>query len=154
MRTHILLLVLPLFALASVSCSKEATVNSKMEEIAGEYSLRAVINYSYNDLSAYGYDMINRPIGTIEKKGDNWYFNYLLPCPAGGSINFVKVEQPMTWEPILDAYCFIGTKLAGPDLSSAGTPVMFYDTAKKKVAYIVYDAADAPKYQYVWTKNE
>ena len=154
MRKYIPLLFLSIFALACVSCSKEAAIDSKMEEIAGEYSLRAVINYTYNDLSAYGYDMINPPIGTIEKKGDTWYFDYLLPCPAaGGTINFVKVEQPMTWEPVLDAYCFIGTAPAGPDLSSAGTPVLFYDTPKKKVAYIVYDDKDKPKHRFVWTKK-
>ena len=153
MRKLSLLLLFSLLGLASVSCSKEVTADSKMESIAGVYTLRASLDKSWTDFSAYGYGSDNPPTGTIEKKNGGWYFNYLLPYPQkDGTFDFVNVEQPMTWDPILDAYCFIGTKLAGPDFSSIGTSRMYYDEASHKFHYGVYDHS-TEIYLYVWTKK-
>lgn len=154
-------LLLILFSVVvSVSCSKDNTVDSRMERIAGEYTLRAVINGKLNELYEYGYDLMNRPIGTIVKKDDGWFFDYLLPYPKkDGTIEFVNVEQPMTWDPILDAYCFIGSKPAGPDFSSQGIPLIYYDEESFKVQYGVFTQYTTHRFGrrfihlFTWTKK-
>lgn len=145
--------LLSFLTITSVSCSKEADVDSKMESIAGVYTLRASVDDYWTDFSAYGYGMDNPPTGTIEKKNGGWYFDYLLPCPQkDGSIDFVNVEQPMTWDPVLDAYCFIGTKPAGPDFSSVGIPMMYFDKETHKLHYDIYDHG-VLIYIYIWSKK-
>ena len=153
MRNRVLILSFAFLTVVSISCSKEAAIDSRMESIAGVYTLRVSIDDNWTDLSAYGYGMDNPPIGTIVKKNGGWYFDYLLPYPnKDGGIDFADVVQPMTWDPVLDAYCFIGTNLAGPDFSSIGTPMMYFDKASSKLHYDVYDH-DVHIYLYVWSKK-
>lgn len=149
------LFVIAATLLLTLSCGKDAAVDAKMEEIAGDYVLQEFCvnktiqalpdGLSYADMKA-----------EIVKDSGTWYFIFTMPVKyKDGSFVFLEIEQPMTWSPLLREYCFIGDQYAFTKKTGYNTndTIVFYDREKQKIVLERYTGGAWLERWYKWKKN-
>lgn len=105
------------------SCAGDSFVDSKMEEIAGDYTiLSAAIGGHLIDV--YSLAEAGRHARLYKEKG-GWFFEFRLPASVSdGEVRLRSCKQEITYEPLLGDYLFV--------LPTEGD-FMGYDTGAKKV---------------------
>lgn len=148
-------------SLLLLSCGKDAVVDAKMEEIAGEYILTEYLVKTSNEKGAYvqalpdGLSYADMKAEVIKDSGV-WYFAFTMPVKwKDGTFSFIEVEQPMTWSPSLGMYCFIGEQYAFKDKTGYDvySTRLFYDEEKHKMVLHHYSESLGLQRSYNWIKQ-
>lgn len=138
-----------------LSCGKDAAVDAKMEEIAGEYVLQEFcVNKSIQHLPD-GLTYADMKAEIVKDSGV-WYFVFTMPVKKkDGSFVFLEIEQPMAWSPLLGEYCFIGNQYAFTEKTGYNTndTIIFYDKEKQKIVLEHYTEGALLERWYKWKKN-
>ena len=91
------------------SCETRKELESRMDEIVGEYRLAGFYSVAYADrLDEIPKAERDAATARIFPNGKGWIFEYTLPLVSSDNSGFSyhRVRQPIVWEPQLGEYYF------------------------------------------------
>ena len=121
---HLLHAIVLLTALLGLgACQTKQALDTKMEEIAGDYRLQSVSDprRSYlPEMPAAEREAVSAARITRAGKDGTWVFEYTypIPHPAQGGFQYHRMVQELTWDQSFGCYFF--TRLTEEDLQSTG----------------------------------
>lgn len=133
MKCRLFLIVALAFLISS--CGKEAAIEKEMESIAGKYVLSQYCINSKQQILSDGKNYSDLKAEVVKNNGQ-WYFCFGLPMKkADGSYNYVNVEQPISWSPLLDKFVVVGDELSFASNTGlkAENTLLYFDTRKDMI---------------------
>ena len=91
------------------SCETRKELDSRMDEIVGEYRLAGFYSVAYADrLDEIPKAERDAATARIFPNGKGWIFEYTLPFISsdGTGFSYHRVRQSIVWDPQLGQYCF------------------------------------------------
>lgn len=121
---HLLSAAVLLLSLLSLgACQSKRALDTRMEEIAGDYRLQSISDprRSYlPEMPAAEREAVSAARITRAGKDGTWVFEYTYPIPlsAQGGFQYHRMVQELTWDQSFGWYFF--TRLTEEDLRSTG----------------------------------
>lgn len=104
---------------ALTGCESKQELETRMDEISGNYRLTAIYSGTLNQINTLpveGRDAITS--ARIFASGKDWIFEYTLPIMVGSSFISHRIRQHIVWDRQLGAYYFY--RLEENDLAGTG----------------------------------
>lgn len=121
---HLLYAIVLLPTLLSLgACQTKQALDTKMEEIAGDYRLQSISDSRRSylpEMTAAEQEAVSAARITRAGKDGTWVFEYTypIPHPTQGGFQYHRMVQELTWDQSFGCYFF--TRLTEEDLRSTG----------------------------------